>query len=193
MTLCLATRNAHKLEEIRAKLGNRFRLISLDDVGCTEELPETTDTIPGNSLQKAQYVFQHYRVACVADDSGLEIDALAGAPGVHSAYYAGPQRSHEDNIQKVLGELRNTTQRSAQFRTVLTLVTANGMQVFEGILRGNILHEPRGKNGFGYDPIFQPEGIDLSLAQLSLEEKNKISHRARAIEKLVSYFQTNSL
>ncbi|HAC25314.1 MAG TPA: non-canonical purine NTP pyrophosphatase, RdgB/HAM1 family [Cytophagales bacterium] len=193
MTLCLATRNAHKLEEIRAKLGNRFRLISLNDVGCTEELPETTDTIPGNSLQKAQYVFQHYRVSCVADDSGLEIDALAGAPGVHSAYYAGPQRSHEDNIQKVLGEMQNTTQRSAQFRTVLTLVTANGIQVFEGILRGDILHEPRGKNGFGYDPIFQPDGIDLSLAQLSLEEKNKISHRARAIEKLVSYFQTNSL
>lgn len=193
MTLCLATRNTHKLEEIRAKLGNRFRLISLDDVGCTEELPETTDTIPGNSLQKAQYVFQYYRVACVADDSGLEIDALAGAPGVHSAYYAGPQRSHEDNIQKVLGEMRNTTHRSAQFRTVLTLVTANGIQVFEGILRGDILHEPRGKNGFGYDPIFQPDGIDLSLAQLSLEEKNKISHRARAIEKLVSYFQTNSL
>lgn len=193
MTLCLATRNTHKLEEIRAKLGNRFRLISLDDVGCTEELPETTDTIPGNSLQKAQFVFEHYNVACVADDSGLEIDALGGAPGVHSAYYAGPQRSHEDNIQKVLGEMRNTTHRSAQFRTVLTLVTANGIQVFEGILRGNILHEPRGKNGFGYDPIFQPEGIDLSLAQLSLEEKNKISHRARAIEKLVSYFQTNSL
>lgn len=193
MTLCLATRNAHKLEEIRAKLGNRFRLISLDDVGCTEELPETTDTISGNSLQKAQFVFEHYNVACVADDSGLEIDALGGAPGVHSAYYAGPQRSHEDNIQKVLGELRNTTQRSAQFRTVLTLVTANGMQVFEGILRGNILHEPRGKNGFGYDPIFQPEGINLSLAQLSMEEKNEISHRARAIEKLVSYFQTNSL
>lgn len=193
MTLCLATRNTHKLEEIRAKLGNRFRLISLDDVGCTEELPETTDTIPGNSLQKAQFVFEHYNVACVADDSGLEIDALGGAPGVHSAYYAGPQRSHEDNIQKVLGELRKTSNRSAQFRTVLTLVTANGMQVFEGILRGNILHEPRGKNGFGYDPIFQPEGTDLSLAQLSLEEKNKISHRARAIEKLVSYFQTNSL
>lgn len=193
MTLCLATRNTHKLEEIRAKLGNRFRLISLDDVGCTEELPETTDTIPGNSLQKAQYVFQHYRVACVADDSGLEIDALGGAPGVHSACYAGPQRSHEDNIQKVLGEMRNTTHRSAQFRTVLTLVTDNGIQEFEGILRGDILREPRGKNGFGYDPIFQPDGIDLSLAQLSLEEKNKISHRARAIEKLVSYFQTNSL
>lgn len=193
MTLCLATRNTHKLEEIRAKLGNRFRLISLDDVGCTEELPETADTIPGNSLQKAQFVFEHYNVACVADDSGLEIDALGGAPGVHSAYYAGPQRSHEDNIQKVLDELRNTTLRSAQFRTVLTLVTANGIQVFEGILNGNILYEPRGKNGFGYDPIFQPEGIDLSLAQLSLEEKNKISHRARAIEKLVSYFQTNSL
>jgi len=193
MTLCLATRNTHKLEEIRAKLGNRFRLISLDDVGCTEELPETTDRIPGNSLQKAQYVFQHYRVACVADDSGLEIDALAGAPGVHSACYAGPQRSHEDNIQKVLGEMQNTTHRSAQFRTVLTLVTANGIQVFEGILRGNILHEPRGKNGFGYDPIFQPEGTNLSLAQLSMEEKNEISHRARAIEKLVSYFQTNSL
>ena len=193
MTLCLATRNTHKLEEIRAKLGNRFRLISLDDVGCTEELPETTDTIPGNSLQKAQYVFQHYRVACVADDSGLEIDALAGAPGVHSACYAGPQRSHEDNIQKVLGEMRNTTHRSAQFRTVLTLVTDNGIQEFEGILRGDILREPRGKNGFGYDPIFKPDGIDLSLAQLSLEEKNKISHRARAIEKLVSYFQTNSL
>lgn len=193
MTLCLATRNTHKLEEIRAKLGNRFRLISLDDVGCTEELPETADTIPGNSLQKAQFVFEHYNVACVADDSGLEIDALGGAPGVHSAYYAGPQRSHEDNIQKVLDELRNTTLRSAQFRTVLTLVTANGIQVFEGILNGNILYEPRGKNGFGYDPIFQPEGIDLSLAQLSLKEKNKISHRARAIEKLVSYFQTNSL
>jgi XTP/dITP diphosphohydrolase len=193
MTLCLATNNAHKIQEIQAKLGNQFHLISLADIGCTEELPETTGTIPGNSQQKARYVFDKFHVSCLADDSGLEIDALGGAPGVDSAYYAGPQRSHADNIQKVLAEMQGQSQRSARFRTVLTLITTSGTHAFEGILPGNLLEQPRGSNGFGYDPIFQPDGITQTLGELSLEEKNKISHRARAIDQLVNFLQSNSL
>jgi XTP/dITP diphosphohydrolase len=189
-SICLATNNAHKIEEIRAILGARFQLLSLADIGCTEELPETADTIPGNSRQKAEYVFHRYQVACVADDSGLEIGALSDAPGVHSAYYGGSQRSHAANIQRVLSELAGNPRRAARFRTVLTWVSAQRTEVFEGILKGTIIDEPRGGNGFGYDPIFLPEGYTRTLAELSPAEKNAMSHRAQAVQKFAKFLSS---
>jgi XTP/dITP diphosphohydrolase len=185
MELCFATNNLHKIQEVQAILSGRYTILSLADIGCTEELLEEQDTIPGNSFQKADYVFRTYNVPCFADDSGLEIEALDGAPGVHSAYFAGPQRSHQDNMNLVLSKLNNAKIRKAQFRTVITLVTASMTQQFEGILRGTILTEKRGAGGFGYDPIFLPDGYSKTLAEMSAEEKNQISHRAKAIDKLV--------
>jgi XTP/dITP diphosphohydrolase len=185
MELCFATNNLHKIQEVRAILAGRHTILSLADIGCTEELAEEQDTIPGNSFQKADYVFRTYNVPCFADDSGLEVEALNGAPGVHSAYFAGPQRSHQDNMNLVLSKLSNTENRNAHFRTVITLVTPSITQQFEGILRGTILTEKRGAGGFGYDPIFLPDGYSKTLAEMSAEEKNQISHRAKAIDKLV--------
>jgi XTP/dITP diphosphohydrolase len=189
MELCFATNNLHKIQEVQAILSGRYTILSLADIGCTEELLEEHDTIPGNSFQKADYVFRTYNVSCFADDSGLEIEALDGAPGVHSAYFAGPQRSHQDNMNLVLSKLNNTDNRKAQFRTVITLVTASMTQQFEGILRGMILTEKRGARGFGYDPIFLPDGYSKTLAEMSAEEKNQISHRARAIAQLVEFLK----
>jgi XTP/dITP diphosphohydrolase len=173
MELCFATNNLHKIQEVQAILAGRHTILGLADIGCTEELLEEQDTIPGNSFQKADYVFRTYNVPCFADDSGLEVEALNGAPGVHSAYFAGPQRSHQDN--------------RAQFRTVITLVTPSMTQQFEGTLNGTILTEKRGAGGFGYDPIFLPDGYNKTLAEMSAEEKNQISHRAKAIGKLVDF------
>ncbi len=187
MELCFATNNLHKIQEVQAILAGRHAILGLADIGCAEELLEEQDTIPGNSFQKADYVFRTYNVACFADDSGLEIEALDGAPGVHSAYFAGPQRSHQDNMNLVLSKLNNTDNRKAQFRTVITLVTTSITKQFEGILRGMILTEKRGAGGFGYDPIFLPDGYSKSLADMSAEEKNQISHRAKAIGKLVDF------
>jgi XTP/dITP diphosphohydrolase len=186
MKICLATGNPHKVEEIRSKL-QAVTWVSLTDLGCTAELPETSDTLHGNSLQKAACVFQAYGIPCLADDSGLEVEALGGAPGVHSAYYAGPQRSAADNVQKLLRELQPHANRKARFRTVLTLVTPDGTHVFEGVLPGVITDRPRGANGFGYDPVFQPEGLNFTLAELSPEAKNQISHRAHAMQKLADF------
>ncbi len=185
MELCFATNNLHKIQEVQAILEGRHTILGLADIGCTEELLEEQDTIPGNSFQKADYVFRTYNVPCFADDSGLEVEALNGAPGVHSAYFAGPQRSHQDNMNLVLSKLSNTENRNAHFRTVITLVTPSITQQFEGILRGTILTEKRGAGGFGYDPIFLPDGYSKTLAEMSAEEKNQISHRAKAIDKLV--------
>jgi XTP/dITP diphosphohydrolase len=187
MELCFATNNLHKIQEVQSILSGRYTILSLADIGCTEELLEEQDTIPGNSFQKADYVFRTYNVPCFADDSGLEIEALDGAPGVHSAYFAGPHRSHQDNMNLVLSKLSNTENRRAQFRTVITLVTASITQQFEGILKGTILAEKRGDGGFGYDPIFLPDGYSKTLAEMSAEEKNQISHRAKAIGKLVDF------
>jgi XTP/dITP diphosphohydrolase len=187
MELCFATNNVHKIQEVRAIVAAQHTILSLADIGCTEELLEEQDTIPGNSLQKADYVFRKYRVSCFADDSGLEVETLNGAPGVHSAYFAGPQRSHEDNMNLVLSKLTNSKNRKAQFRTVITLVTDSITKQFEGILKGTILTEKRGNGGFGYDPIFLPDGFSKTLAEMSAEEKNAISHRAKAIEKLVDF------
>ena len=189
MELCFATNNLHKIQEVQAILAGRHTIRGLADIGCTEELLEEQDTIPGNSFQKADYVFRTYNVPCFADDSGLEVEALNGAPGVHSAYFAGPQRSHQDNMNLVLSKLNNAKNRRAQFRTVITLVTPSMTQQFEGTLNGTILTEKRGAGGFGYDPIFLPDGYNKTLAEMSAEEKNQISHRARAIAQLVEFLK----
>ena len=185
--LCFATNNAHKLEEIQAILGDSFELISLKDINCTEELPETGNTLEANSLEKARYLYDHYQVNCFADDSGLEVYVLGGEPGVDSAHYAGPQRSHADNVNLLLANLAGKTDRSARFRTVITLIQNGEMSQFEGSIKGQIISELRGTEGFGYDPIFVPEGYGTTFAEMSLAEKGKISHRAKAFEKLVAY------
>lgn len=185
--LCFATNNAHKLEEIQAILGDSFELVSLAETGCIEELPETGNTLEANSLQKAQYLYDHYHVDCFADDSGLEVHALGGEPGVDSAHYAGPQRSHADNVNLLLKNLTDKTDRTAQFRTVITLVQNGEITQFEGSIKGQIINELRGSQGFGYDPIFVPEGYETTFAEMSLAEKGKISHRAKAFAKLVAF------
>lgn len=185
--LCFATNNPHKLQEIQAILGDSFELLSLKDINCTEELPETGSTIEANSLEKAQYVYDHYEVDCFADDSGLEVDALNGEPGVDSAHYAGPQRSHADNINLLLQNLGNQTNRNARFKTVITLVQNGEVHQFEGTIDGKILTSKRGTEGFGYDPVFMPEGFDRTFAEMSLDEKGQISHRARAFQKLITF------
>jgi XTP/dITP diphosphohydrolase len=185
--LCFATNNPHKLQEIQAILGDSFELLSLKDINCTEELPETGSTIEANSLEKAQYVYDHYEVDCFADDSGLEVDALNGEPGVDSAHYAGPQRSHADNINLLLQNLGNQTNRNARFKTVITLVQNGEVHQFEGTIDGKILTSKKGTEGFGYDPVFMPEGFDRTFAEMSLDEKGQISHRARAFQKLITF------
>ncbi|SKC74045.1 non-canonical purine NTP diphosphatase [Ohtaekwangia koreensis] len=188
MRLCFASNNKHKLEEIKNVVGRNINIVSLADIKCYEELPETRNTLEGNSLQKAEYVFQHYNTPCFADDTGLEVDALNGAPGVYSARYAGEQRSSEDNIALLLQNLKNDTNRKAQFRTVITLLGVEEKPLyFEGIIRGEIITEKRGTSGFGYDPIFIPEGQTKTFAEMSMDEKNQLSHRAIAVRKLGAY------
>lgn len=188
--LVLATNNKHKVSELKPLLEHRYALSTLDDIGCSEELPETTDTLEGNSLQKAQYLFDHYKLACIADDSGLEVDALNGEPGVYSARYAGPQRDSDDNIDLLLTKLKSHTNRKARFRAVITFIDeAGNSKLFEGVVNGTIIDERRGTDGFGYDPVFVPDGYDQTFAEMPLEEKNKISHRSRAIEKLFAFFK----
>lgn len=187
MRLCFATNNKHKLEEVRAVLGKTFELLTLREAGMKEELPETQNTLEGNALQKALYVFERYNLPCFADDTGLEVYALEGAPGVHSAYYAGPQRNSEHNIKLLLKNLSGITTRGAQFRTVVSLILPQGRWSFEGIIRGNILENVRGNSGFGYDPVFLPCNESKTLAEMTLDEKNQISHRAIAIRKLVEF------
>lgn len=187
MKLCLATNNRHKIEELQAILGNKFELVTLEEIGCFDEIPETQPTMEGNSLQKAQYVYDHYGVNCFADDSGLEVDALGGEPGVYSARYAGEERSHAKNIEKLLANLEGVEDRSAQFRAVITLILDGKINQFEGIVRGKIIDELRGNGGFGYDPVFVPEGYDKTFAEMTMDEKNPISHRGRSVAKLVEF------
>jgi XTP/dITP diphosphohydrolase len=189
-TICFATNNAHKVEEIQAILGDNFKLLTLAEINCREELPETGDTLEANSLQKAKYLFDNYHVECFADDTGLEVIALNNEPGVYSARYAGEQRSHADNINLLLKNLAGKTDRSAQFRTVITLISAGQTYQFEGFVKGKIIEELKGTQGFGYDPIFMPEGFDRTFAEMSLEEKGKISHRGMAFRLLVEYLTT---
>jgi len=191
MKLVFATNNEHKLTEIQSMLGSRFQLVSLSEIGCLEDIPETSDTLEGNASQKARYIFEKYGLNCFADDTGLEVEALNMAPGVYSARYAGPQRDSEDNIQKLLFELDKINNRNARFRTVISFIM-NGTEIlFEGIVEGEILKKPRGKQGFGYDPVFQPKGFNVSFAEMGMDEKNEISHRGRAFTKLINYLINN--
>jgi XTP/dITP diphosphohydrolase len=190
---CFASNNAHKLEEIRDILGTTVNILSLEDVGCIEELPETQPTLEGNSLQKAEFVFNNYHVACFADDTGLEVEALNGEPGVYSARYAGEHKNSDDNIELLLNKLLSISNRKARFRTVVTLVGLNNKPVtFEGIVNGTIIAERRGTSGFGYDPIFIPEGYNKTFAEMTLQEKSTLSHRAMAIKKLETYLKGHS-
>jgi len=191
-TLCFATNNDHKRAEIQALLGNDFTVAGLKEIGCEEELAEDQTTLEGNSLQKAAYVFDHYNVSCFADDTGLEVEALNGEPGVFSARYAGNQRNSDDNMNLLLANLSKSGNKKAQFRTVITLITPQEKKQFEGVLKGTIINDKRGSGGFGYDPIFVPEGETKTLAEMTMEEKNLLSHRARAVQKLVLYLKLNN-
>jgi len=191
MKLCFATNNQHKLEEVQALLGDSFTLTTLKEIGCEEEIPETHDTIPENSHEKAEFVWTHYGVNCFADDSGLEIDALNGEPGVHSAYYAGPQRSADDNMDLVLEKMAGKDNFNARFVAVITLVLDGKYYQFDGEIKGKIVMEKRGTYGFGYNPIFVPEGHDKTFAEMSMEEKGELSHRARAFAKLEQFLKNH--
>ncbi len=188
MKLVFATHNPNKLQEIQALLPQTITLLSLDDIGCTEDIPETAQTLEENALIKANYVKQKYGYDCFADDTGLEVESLNNAPGVYSARYAGEQNDAEANMNKLLTELNGITNRKAQFRTVIALITQSQEKLFTGICKGVILKEKKGEKGFGYDPVFQPVGYSKTFAQLSREEKNKISHRGKAIQLLIKYF-----
>ena len=185
--IVFATNNAHKLEEVAAILGDSYEVLSLREIGCHDDLPETSDTFVGNALQKAQFVKEHYGYDCFADDSGLEVDVLGGEPGVYSARYSGG--GSETNMDKLLHNLTGKSERGAQFRTVIALLIDEETRFFEGIVRGTIIDERRGEGGFGYDPIFVPEGYDLTFAQLGSKVKNHISHRAKAVEQLAEYLK----
>lgn len=195
MKLVFATNNAHKLSEVRQILGERFEVVGLNDIGCHEDIPETAETLEGNALQKVRYVKEHYALDCFADDTGLEVEALGGAPGVHTARYAelfGKGETHDSdaNMNLLLHNLENITDRRARFRTVIALIYKGQEYLFEGVCPGTILRERRGTEGFGYDPIFQPEGYDHPFAEMSAEEKNAISHRGRATQKLSEFLKS---
>lgn len=188
--LVFASNNAHKLSEIRAILGDRIEIISLSDLQCHDEIPETADTLEGNALIKARYVWEHYGLYCFADDTGLEVEALGGAPGVYSARFAGEHASFEDNVSLLLERLSGVAApRRARFRTVIALIDEYGTHFFEGSVDGEITLERSGDHGFGYDPIFRPEGREETFAQFTEQEKNSMSHRGRAVQKLVRYLQ----
>lgn len=205
--LVFATNNSHKLTEVRQIIGDSYEILSLSDIGCHEELPETHDTLEGNALEKARYVYEHYHYDCFADDTGLEVSALGGAPGVFSARYAslpedvatdgtnrwGAQNDHdsEANMRKLLDALQSQADRSAQFRTVIALIQGGKEHLFEGIVKGKITPERHGAEGFGYDPIFQPDEHTATFAEMSAEEKNHISHRGRATARLVDFLTKN--
>ena len=184
MKLIFATHNPHKLEEIRKIVGDSYELISLKEIGFSAEIPEEQPTLEGNALQKARYVYQRFEWDCFADDTGLEIEALNNAPGVYSARYAGENHDSEANIQKVLKELHHVTHRKARFRTVIALILDHREYLFEGVVEGEIIREKRGVEGFGYDPIFRPEGYEQTFAEMPLALKNRISHRGMAVREL---------
>ena len=186
--MVFATNNAHKLSEIRAIFGDTLHILSLADINCHDDIPETADTLEGNALIKARWVKERYGYDCFADDTGLEVEALEGAPGVHTARYAYPDRHDpEANTQKLLAALKNANNRKAQFRTAIALILNGEEHVFEGVVRGEIATEKRGTEGFGYDPVFIPENTGRTFAELGTDVKNQISHRARAVAKLVEY------
>ena len=185
-----ATNNAHKLEEVTAILGNRIELLSLKDIHCHVDIPETADTLEGNALLKAQYIFENYQMDCFADDTGLEVEALNGEPGVYSARYAGDGHNAEANMLKLLQNMEGIENRKAQFRTAFDLIIKGKEHLFEGIIKGEIIKTRRGNSGFGYDPIFVPEGYSQTFAEMGNELKNKISHRAIATNKLCKFLNS---
>ncbi|HTA26151.1 MAG TPA: RdgB/HAM1 family non-canonical purine NTP pyrophosphatase [Bacteroidia bacterium] len=194
MRLLFASQNRHKMEEIKPLLPESVELLCLPDLGFTDEIPETAPTLKGNALQKAQFIFDKFKIPCFADDTGLEIAALDGRPGVYSARYAGENKSAGDNIAKVLGELKDIENRSAEFKTVIALVGVGAKPLFfEGVVKGFITKEKQGRNGFGYDPVFMPEGQSRTFAEMSLEEKNKLSHRARAVKVFAEWMKKQSV
>ena len=190
MKLVFATANPNKKKEIQALIPSSMEILSLNDINCLEEIPETKATIEGNASQKAFYVYEKYQQNCFADDTGLEIEALNGRPGVLSARYAGESKSAEENMNKVLAELKGISNRKARFKTVISLIIDGKEILFEGIINGTILSEKEGAKGFGYDPIFLPNGFEKSFAEMDLNEKNKISHRALAVNKFVEYLNS---
>lgn len=190
LKLVFATNNKNKIKEIKHLIGNSIELLSLEDIGCLEDIPETSDTIKGNAIQKAEYIYKNYSYNCFADDTGLEIEALNGEPGVYSARYAGDQKNPEDNMNKVLDKLQNIDNHSAQFKTVIALIIDGKLTCFEGIVKGEITKEKSGSEGFGYDPIFKPNGYDHTYSEMSLVVKNSMSHRAIATNKLIDYLKS---
>ncbi|SHM34301.1 XTP/dITP diphosphohydrolase [Cyclobacterium lianum] len=190
MKICFASNNPKKLDEIRAALGDHFDILSLSDIGCHEELPETGDTLEANALQKARYVKDHYGVDCFADDTGLEVAALQGAPGVYSGRFAGEPRSDERNVALLLEKMSEKENRKAAFRTIIALIIGEKVYSFEGKAEGKIIQKRFGTEGFGYDPVFQPDGYEKTFAQLSMQEKNAISHRGKAVKQLAGFLRS---
>ena len=193
MKLVFASNNKNKIQEIQALVPNTIQIISLEDIGCTEDIPETADTIEGNAILKANYVTEKYGYDCFADDTGLEVEALNGAPGVYSARYAGEQKDANDNMDKLLSELKDKSNRKANFKTVIALNLNGKQNLFTGIINGKIIEEKIGTNGFGYDPIFVADGFDKTFAELSMEEKSTISHRGIAVKELILFLQKLNL
>ena len=190
MKLVFATNNQHKLKEVRTILSNNIELLSLKDINCNVDIPETANTLEENALLKAQYIYDHYKINCFADDTGLEIEALDNEPGVYSARYAGENKDSEANMLKVLDKLKNKTNRKARFRTIISLIINGKHYSFESIVNGRITEYKQGNSGFGYDPIFIPDGYEQTFAELGDNIKNKISHRALAINKLCNFLET---
>lgn len=187
--LVFATNNQHKLNEIRNLSGDNIRVLSLSDIGSIDDIPETASTLEGNASLKSWFIYNKYGMNCFADDTGLEVDSLNGKPGVYSARYAGPDQNPEKNIIKLLDELKTHTNRKARFRTVISLIIEGKEYFFQGIVNGTILNEREGTKGFGYDPVFRPDGYKLSFAQMNLHEKNQISHRGKAVQELFNFLK----
>ena len=190
MKLVFTTHNSNKLKEVQQLLPSHIKLLSLNDIGCTEEILETENTLTGNAKLKAEYITRTYGYDCFADDTGLEVNALYGAPGVYSARYAGEPQNGEMNIQKLLVNLNEESNRNARFKTVIALNLKGKQYLFEGICKGEILNQKQGEKGFGYDPIFKPEGFTKSFAEMTLEEKSRISHRGKAVKQLVTFLSS---
>lgn len=187
MKLVLASNNKNKIAEIQQQVGSQFEIVSLEDIGCFVDIPETAETIEGNAILKANYVTENFGLPCFADDTGLEIESLNNQPGVYSARYAGEQKNAEDNMNLVLQKLATETNRNAQFKTIIALNINDQQHLFEGIVKGEITNEKSGNQGFGYDPIFQPQGLSITFAEMSLEQKSEISHRGIAVQKLIKF------
>ena len=193
MKLVFASNNKNKIQEIQALVPKNIQIVSLEDIGCTEDIPETADTIEGNAILKANFVTEKYGYNCFADDTGLEVDALNGAPGVYSARYAGEQKDANDNMDKLLSELEDKSNRKANFKTVIALNFNGKQNLFTGIINGKIIEEKIGSNGFGYDPIFVADGYEKTFAELTMEEKSTISHRGIAVKELILFLQKQNL